>query len=65
MDVENAAAILAGSILTGLSFIVVVITIVVINNIFSRYWLPIKWVRFEEYPPRYADEIPENKVDIK
>jgi hypothetical protein len=65
MDVENAAAILAGSILTGLSFIVVVITIVVINNIFSRYWLPIKWFRFEEYPPRYADEIPENKVDIK
>lgn len=42
MDVDVASRILAGSILTGLSFVVFVITIVVINNIFSKYWKPVK-----------------------
>jgi hypothetical protein len=42
MDIDNAAAILAGSILTGLALIVAVITIVAINNIISKYWKPIR-----------------------
>jgi hypothetical protein len=42
MDVENAAGVLAGSILVGLSFIIFVITIVVINNILNKYWKPVK-----------------------
>jgi len=55
MDVENAAGILAGSILTMLAAIVVVIGIVVINNIFSRYWRPIKWVKYD-MPLRFASQ---------
>ena len=42
MDVENAANILAGSILTGLAFVTIVITVVVINNIIAKYWKPVK-----------------------
>jgi len=42
MDVDVAAEILAGSILTGLAFIVFVITVVVINNIIAKYWKPVK-----------------------
>jgi hypothetical protein len=42
MDVDTAAEILAGSILTGLSFVVFVITAVVINNIIHKYWKPVK-----------------------
>jgi len=55
MDVDNAAGILAGSILTMLALIIVVIGIVVINNIFSRYWKPIKWVKYD-IPPRFASQ---------
>ena len=51
MDVENAANILAGSILTGLAFIVFVIVIVIINNIFSKFWKPVKWVKYEDRFP--------------
>jgi len=50
MDVDVAARVLAGSILSGLAFIVVCITVVVINNIFSRYWKPIKWMRMLDHP---------------
>ena len=39
---DQAAVFLAGSILTALGFIVVVMGIVVINNIISRYWKPIR-----------------------
>jgi hypothetical protein len=42
MNVENAANILAGSILTGLAFVAMVITAVVINNIIAKYWKPVK-----------------------
>jgi hypothetical protein len=50
MDVDTAATILAGSILTMLAFIVVVIGIVVINNIFSKYWKPVQWMRMLDHP---------------
>jgi len=39
---DQAAVFLAGSVLTALGFIVVVIGLVVINNIISRYWKPIR-----------------------
>jgi hypothetical protein len=55
MDVDNAAEILAGSILTGLALIIVVITVVIINNIFSKYWKPIKWIKYD-MPPRFASQ---------
>ena len=42
MDMDQAAVFLAGSILTALGFVVVVMGIVVINNIISRYWKPIR-----------------------
>ena len=53
MDVDTAASVLAGSILTGLAFLVVVITVVVINNIISKYWRPISIVRFIDVPSPY------------
>ena len=42
MDMDQAAVWLAGSILTMLGFIAVVIGIVVINNITHKYWKPIR-----------------------
>jgi len=42
MDMDQAAVFLAGSVLTALGFIVVVIGLVVINNIIARHWRPIR-----------------------
>jgi hypothetical protein len=55
MDVTNAAGVLAGSILTGLALIVIVATIVAINNIFHRYWKPVTLWRCDSLPARFAD----------
>ena len=60
MDIENASNILAGSILTGLALIVAVITIVIINNILSKYWKPIRifsedsFAHYNNNPKRFA-----------
>ena len=60
MDMDQAAIFLAGSILTALGFIAVVIGLVVINNIIARYWKPIKifaegsWIGFSG-PTRFAE----------
>jgi hypothetical protein len=50
MDVDVAAEVLAGSILTGLAFVVFVVTVVVINNILHKYWKPVTLWKFSEYP---------------
>ena len=42
MDMDQAAVFLAGSVLTALGFIAVVIGLVVINNIIARFWRPIR-----------------------
>ena len=39
---DQAAVFLAGSVLTALGFVAVVIGLVVINNIMARFWKPIR-----------------------
>lgn len=43
MDIDQAANFLAGSILIGVGFIVICAVVIVINNMFSKYWKPIEW----------------------
>ena len=59
MDIDQASTFLCGSILIGIGLIVVVATVVIINNIFSRYWKPIQWVHTlpgMSEPQRFATE---------
>ena len=59
MDIDTAAEILAGSILTGLASVIFVITIVVINNILHKYWKPVKIFTADSWnfnpPQRFAE----------
>lgn len=42
MNVESAASMLAGSILTVLTLVVFVIGAIAINNILHKYWKPVR-----------------------
>ena len=59
MDIDQSAVFLAGSILTALGFIVIVIAAVVINNIIHKYWKSFGWKLFPVYldkdPPVYEE----------
>lgn len=68
MDMDQAAVFLAGSILTGLGFIAIIASLVVVNNIIAKYWKPIKWTTLPTamQPYRFAEphEIEEPKLDL-
>jgi hypothetical protein len=42
MDMDQAAVFFAGSVLTMLGFVVIVVGVVVINNILHKFWKPLK-----------------------
>ena len=52
MDVTIAATILAGTILTGISICVATIVILIVNNLFHKYWKPTSWRIFPDIPER-------------
>ena len=58
MDMDQAAVFLAGSILTALGFVVVIVAIVIVNNILHKYWKPVKIFTSDSWnlspPVRYA-----------
>jgi hypothetical protein len=57
MDMDQAAVFLAGTILTALGFIVVLIAIVIANNIIHRWWKPLGWsLNWMSPPGRFASQ---------
>jgi hypothetical protein len=64
MDITHAAIFLAGSILMSLGLVVIVVAAVVINNILSIYWKPVKIINPINYPPtRFATEEELEQID--
>jgi hypothetical protein len=65
---DQAAVFLAGSILTALGFVVVIIAIVIVNNILHKYWKPVKIFSADSWhinpPQRFAEshEIEPEKI---
>ena len=53
MTVEQASTFFTASILTMLGLVVIVGGVVAINNLFHKYWKPVKFFKFLEYPPQY------------
>ena len=60
MDMDQAAVFLAGSILTALGFVVVIIAIVFVNNVLNKYWKPVRIFTSDSWnlnpPARYAHQ---------
>jgi len=63
MDIDQAAVFLAGTILTALGFVVIVIAAVVINNIIHKYWKSFGWDFFPMYVSREEVTQEDPKLD--
>jgi hypothetical protein len=59
MDMDQAAVFLAGSILTALGFLVVIATIIVVNNLLHKFWKPVRIFSLDSWhinpPQRFAE----------
>ena len=62
MTVESAATFFVASILIGFGVIVIAMIILALNNLFSRFWKPIKW---NVYVPFIPTEEPRIEPTVK
>lgn len=67
MGMDQAAVFLAGSVLTALGFIVIVIAFVIVNNILAKYWKPVRIFTADSFHPfsqpvRYATDEELNRI---
>ena len=65
---DQAAVFLAGSVLTMIGFVVVVIGVVIINNIIHKYWKPLGWFKswgltFDHSSARFAEPTEAQPLD--
>jgi len=71
MDMDQAAVFLAGSILTALGFVVVIGAAILVNNLLSKYWKPVRIFTPDSWninpPATFIQEEPkiEPKIDNK
>ena len=66
MTMDQAATFLAGSILTGIGFIVVIGAVIAINNLLHKYWKPVQIIKWYEEPQvRFATDEEVKKLDPK
>jgi hypothetical protein len=65
MDIDQAAVFLAGTILTALGFVIIVIAAVVINNIIYKYWKSFGWNLLPMYMQKQEKVIEEQRMEKK
>ena len=58
MDIDKTAAIFVGTILLSFTLITAAGAIVVINNLFARWWKPIKWTNMYVW----SEHLPEDPL---
>ena len=61
MTVDSASTFLAATILSGVGFVIICVVLVVVNNIFAKYWKPVNlavWLpkSFSMEPTRFATQ---------
>jgi hypothetical protein len=54
MDVNQAAMFLAGSLLVGIAGIIIAGTVLILNNLFHKFWKPVKMVAYHQ--PKYEEQ---------
>ena len=62
MTIDSAATFFVASILVGFGVIVIAVILLTLNNLFSRFWKPIKW---NVYVPFIPTEEPRIEPTIK
>jgi len=63
MSMESAAVFMSASILITIGVVVIVMGIIIINNLFDRYWKPVKMFKYEYKPVYYRQDEPVAEVD--
>lgn len=63
MSMESAAVFMSASILITIGVIVIVLGIIIINNLFEKYWKPVKMFRYEYKQVFFRQDEPAVELD--
>lgn len=63
MSMESAAIFMSASILITIGVIVIVMGVIIINNLFEKYWKPVKMFRYEYKPVYFRQDEPVAELD--
>jgi len=55
LDITNAVNFLVGSILFSFAAIILVVMVIILNNLFHKYWKPIRWQIFDPQDVHIVD----------
>ena len=65
MDMNQSAMFLAGALLIGIGSIVIAAVVLVINNLFAKFWKPITWQIYNPHSyPTTVDTDADNVVQF-
>ena len=65
MDIVTAATFFVGSILFCFGFIVIALAILLLNNVYSKYWKPIEWRILPDVTYHFIEPTHEQPKDKK
>jgi hypothetical protein len=60
---ESAAVFMSASILMTIGVVVIMIGVIIVNNLFDKYWKPVKMFKYEYRPVYYRQDEPVSDVD--
>lgn len=64
MELQSAINFLVGSVLFSCGLVVLTLMVLAINNLFSKYWKPVKWSIYNPVEYRFVDPKTMTEVDV-
>lgn len=64
MEIQSAINFLVGSVLFSSGLIVICGMAIALNNLFSKYWKPVKWTIYNPVEYRFVEPKTMNEVEI-
>jgi len=55
LEIQSTVGFLVGAILSSFGILAFAVTIVIVNNLFAKYWKPIKWQVFDNRDIQIVD----------
>ena len=65
MTIEQAATFFVATILTGFGVIIIAMIVLALNNLFSKFWKPIKWNVYVPFIPTEEPRIEQPVVNTE
>jgi hypothetical protein len=65
MEINGAVVFLVGSLLVSFGLLIIGMLLLALNNLYSRFWKPVRWTVFNPVEYRFIDSKTLKEVEIQ